>query len=212
MKIYGISGLGADRRVFDFLKLDYELIPVDWIEPCEKETLKGYAVRLSKIIDPTSEFVLLGVSFGGLVALEISKVLKPKLTILISSAETKNELRPIYRKFGKSGLLELLPTNVFDPPRKIAHFIFGTKNRELLNSILDDTNLKFAKWAVNELINWDNQDRIPNLLRIHGTKDKLIPWCGSGKVELIDGGEHFMIVDRAEEISEIINEKLKKTL
>ena len=209
MKIYGISGLGADKRVFDFLKLDYELIPIEWIEPKEKESLKNYSLRLSQIIDVKSNFGLIGVSFGGLVAVEIGKILNPKLTILISSAETKNELRPIYRSLGQLGFLNKLPSKVFDPPRKIAHFIFGTSNKKLLNSILDDTNLEFAKWAVNELVNWTNQDRIKNLIRIHGTNDKLIPWTSTEKGDLIEGGEHFMIVDRAQEISEIINKKIK---
>ncbi|OAN62538.1 hypothetical protein A8B79_03035 [Balneola sp. EhC07] len=209
MKIYGISGLGADKRVFDFLNLDYPLIPVEWIEPIENETLKDYSIRLSKIIDRNSDFALVGVSFGGIVAVEISKILEPRLTILISSAETKNELRPIYRSVGKTGLLNSLPDKLFDPQRNIAKFIFGTNNKILLNSILDDTDLSFAKWAINELVNWSNLDRIENIVRIHGTNDKLIPWSGSGKVELIDNGEHFMIVDRADEISEIINKKIK---
>ncbi|NHE59159.1 alpha/beta hydrolase [Cyclobacterium plantarum] len=209
MKIYGISGLGADKRVFGYLNLDYPLIPVEWIEPVENETLKDYSIRLSKMIDIDSDFALVGVSFGGLVAVEINKFLQPKLTILISSTETKNELRPIYRGVGKIGLLNSIPSKFFDPPRNIAKFIFGTNNGKLLNSILDDTDLRFAKWAANELVNWSNLDRVENVIRIHGTKDKLIPWRGSGKVELIDNGEHFMIVDRADEISKIINEKIK---
>ena len=84
-----------------------------------------------------------------------------------------------------------------------------TANKEILNDILEGTDLKFAKWAVNELVNWDNQNQVDNVIRIHGTKDKLIPWRGSGKVELIEDGEHFMIVDRAGEISKIINEKIR---
>tara|TARA_R110000868_G_scaffold37111_5_gene131392 strand:+ start:15373 stop:16023 length:651 start_codon:yes stop_codon:yes gene_type:complete len=209
LKIYGISGLGADKRVFDFLNLDNPLIPVEWIEPIENESLKDYSERLSKVIDTKSDFALVGVSFGGLVAVEISKVLKPRLTILISSAETRNELRPVCRGFGKIGLLKKLPREMFDPPRSIAKFLFGTDNKKLLNSILDETDLKFAKWAVNELVKWDNQDRIENVVRIHGTSDKLIPWKSSDKVELIENGEHFMIVDRADEISKVINEKIK---
>jgi hypothetical protein len=209
LKIYGIGGLGADKRVFDFLKLNYLFVPIEWIEPNENESLKDYSIRLSKVIDAKSDFALIGVSFGGLVAVEISKVLKPRLTILISSAETKNELRPIYRRVGKSGLLNKLPRKLFDPPRNIAKFIFGTDNKKLLNSILDDTDLKFAKWAVNELVNWDNLDQVENLVRIHGTKDKLIPWNSSEKAYLVKNGEHFMIVDRAVEISKIINEEIK---
>ena len=87
MKVYGISGLGADKRVFEKLTLDLELIPIDWITPYKNERIEDYAKRLSKKIDKKEEFIIIGVSFGGLIATEISKILKSKLTILISSAE-----------------------------------------------------------------------------------------------------------------------------
>lgn len=209
MKIYAISGLGADQRVFNFLKLEHELIPIQWIRPMEKEPIRDYSLRLSEVIDTNSNFGLLGVSFGGLVAVEISKILNPKFTILISSAETKDELRLIYRTIGQLGVLNKLPLKAFDPPRLTAQFVFGTHNKKLLTEILDETDLDFAKWAVIELINWKNLDRIDNLIRIHGTHDKLIPLKSTKTVKLINGGEHFMIVDRAEEISEIINEEIK---
>jgi hypothetical protein len=45
MKIYGISELGADKRVFKYLTLEHELIPVDWIKPKKNETLIGYSTE-----------------------------------------------------------------------------------------------------------------------------------------------------------------------
>ena len=212
MKLYGISGLEADKRVFEYLTLDCELIPMDWIEPKEKESIEDYAIRFSEQINTKEKYGILGVSFGGLIAVEISKKLNPELTILISSAETKNELRTIYRIVGKSKLVKLIPQKLFDPPRIIANWIFGAKQKKLLNQILNDTNLRFAKWAVNELLNWKNEENLTNrVLKIVGTNDKLIPPDKDIKLKLIEGGEHFMIVDKAEEISQIINEEIKKT-
>ena len=153
----------------------------------------------------------MGVSFGGLVAVEISKKLNPALTILISSAETKNELRSIYRLVGKSTFLKWLPTILFDPPRILANWIFGAKNKSLLKQILDDTDLKFAKWAANALFTWKNDETlITPILKIGGTCDKLIPPNNKEDQILIDKGAHFMIVDRAEEISRIINKAIRK--
>ncbi len=209
MKIYGISGLGADKRVFDFLTLDFEFIPIDWITPNKNESIKNYSKRLSSLIDTKNDFCLIGVSFGGLIATEISEILNPKITILISSAHTKNELRPIFIWFGKTKLIKLMPTFLFDPPRIIAKYLFGAKNNKLLNDILDDTDLSFAKWAVTELTNWENITQQKNVFKINGTSDKLIPPRGNTEMKLIDKGEHFMIVDRADEISEIINAKMK---
>ncbi|QWX84339.1 alpha/beta hydrolase [Cellulophaga sp. HaHaR_3_176] len=209
MKVYGISGLGADKRVFDSLTLDFDFIPIDWITPNKNEPIECYSKRLSKIIDTKNEFCLIGVSFGGLIATEISKILNPKVTILISSAHTKNELRPIFIGFGKTKLIKLMPTFLFDPPRIIAKYLFGAKNNKLLNDILDDTDLSFAKWAVYELTNWKNITQLKNILKINGTNDKLIPPRGNTKMEVINNGGHFMIVDKADEVSEIINTEIK---
>lgn len=209
MKIYGISGLGADRRVFDFLNLDLEFIPIDWIEPKPSESIQDYSFRLSKFIDTGSDFGILGVSFGGLVAIEISKTLNPRFTILISSVATKTEIPSLYRLVGKSGFLKHIPENLFNPPRWLAHYLFGAKNTDLLDQILDDTDLRFTKWAINELVHWNNQHSIQNLNRIHGTNDKLLTWKGKGDVKLVKNGGHLMIVDKAEEVSRFINEVIK---
>lgn len=129
MKLYGISGLGADKRVFQYLTLDFMLIPIEWIDPLKDETIENYSIRFSKFIDQEEDFGIIGVSFGGLVAVEISKVLNPKLTILISSAETKKELRTIYRLIGKTNVPRFIPHFIFDPPRIFANWIFGAQKR-----------------------------------------------------------------------------------
>ena len=207
MKIYAISGLGADQRVFQYLELNFEIVPVDWITPDKNEPIEYYSKRLSSVINTKEDFAILGVSFGGLIAVEISKMLNPVTTILISSAETKSELPKKFRMFG-NGLLNILPQRFFDMPRKPAQFLFGTKETKLLNEILDDTDLHFAKWAVNQLVNWKNTTRLKSVLKISGEKDKIIPPSNTENEHLIKGGEHFMIVDRANEISEIINPHL----
>jgi len=210
MKIYAISGLGADSRVFDYLALENKLIPLDWIKPLPNEHIENYAKRFAEQykLDKKGDFVIIGLSFGGLIATEISKTYSPKLTILISSAETNKELNSIIKLAGKLKITNVLPKHFFDPPRSIANFLFGTNNKELLNTILDDTDLEFAKWAVTELVNWKNTKQLDNVLKIGGNKDKLLPPKDKRTV-IVDGGEHFMIVDKAKEISDIINEKLR---
>ncbi|MEL6833094.1 MAG: alpha/beta hydrolase [Bacteroidota bacterium] len=208
MKIYAISGLGADERVFSYLELQGELIALQWLKPRTNEPLESYALRMAEKVNQAEPFALLGVSFGGLVAVEMSKVLQPNLTILISSVETKDELSTVYRLLGKTKLVKWIPYPLFDPPRMLASWVFGAKRKALLNEILNDTDLKFAKWAVNALLTWQNTTKLTTpLLKIGGTNDKLLP--PQGNTILIENGAHFMIVDRAEEISQIINERLE---
>ncbi len=209
MKIFAISGLGADERVFKYLTLNYKLVPILWIDPKDNESIIDYSKRLIEKykLNDEDDFVILGVSFGGLIATEISKLTKPNLTILISSVETHDELSGLLKLAGKSKLINLIPEQLFNPPKFIAHFMFGTDNKELLNSILGDTNLSFTKWAVRELLNWKNHIKLPNLIKIGGSKDKLLPPKGKSTI-LIEQGEHFMIIDKAEEISKVINERI----
>ena len=210
MKLYAISGLGADKRVYQYLKLKHELIHLDWITPKKNERISDYAKRLSKPIDTSKPFGLIGLSFGGIVATEIAKQLNPKVTVLISSAETKNELRTLYRIFGKILLIKLVPLFCFNMPRKIAYYLFGAQNKKLLKAILDDADMYFTKWAVSQLIIWENTIRLKHVIKINGEVDKLIPLKNHKNTITIKNGEHFMIVDKAKEVSDLINSNLDK--
>lgn len=205
MKCFAISGLGADKRVFSFLDLEINIIAIDWIKPKNKEAIKNYAKRLIDKYEIKKEDYILGVSFGGLIAVEISKQLNSVRIILVSSVEVKSDLRKIYRLFGKSKIIKLIPKGLLNPPKPIAKWIFGAKNSKLLFDILNDTDLDFAKWAINELICWKNTEKIQNIIKINGDKDKLIPLKQDKNTIIIKNGAHFMIVDKASEISNVIN-------
>jgi pimeloyl-ACP methyl ester carboxylesterase len=206
MNIYAFSGLGADERVFQNLHIRDKIIPVPWIQPQSKESIKSYADRISKNINTEQPFGILGVSFGGLIAVEVSKLTRPNHTILISSAETTTELRPLYSWVGKTRILNTLPAAFFIPPPWLASRLFGAVNKQLLKEILHDTDPHFAKWACHALCTWTNKTPIPNCIKISGDKDLLIP-PGKNAI-LVRGGGHFMVVDRAGEVSEIIRNSL----
>ena len=210
MKIYAIPGLGADQRVFKFLDLEHDLVAMEWIPPKKKESLKEYALRLAQVIDTTEPFVILGVSFGGMLAVEISKAFAPEATILLSTAETHKELRWVYRMVGKTNLLYLMPKATFNISINIAWFLFGTKN-PVLKAILDDADPAFAKWAAIAISKWKNNEVITKSLRISGERDKILP-PKNPNILLIPDAQHFMIVDRAGEISDLINRHLAGVL
>src|SRR5690554_134860 len=210
IKLYAISGLGADSRVFKELDLAAEIIPLEWITPLTNEPIEDYAVRLAEKINTNEDFAIMGVSFGGLVTTEISKNLNPNYTILLSTVETKDELRPFYKLVGKHNLDEKLPAGMFDPPKALANFMFGAEKKAHLNAILEDSDPQFSKWAIHEMMNWKNETKIHPVLKISGTKDRVIPAPDVKNIHLIEGTGHFMIVDRVNEVSNIINSYILK--
>ena len=211
LNIYLISGLGADRTVFRNLTFSkaVNIYYLDWIPPKAKESLSAYALRMAEPIDRSVPFAIIGLSFGGMLATEMASVLNPQLTVLASSVPTKRELPWYFRLVGKTKMNKLVP--VFKPrtvPRFIASF-FGVETRDdhlFFLELLKRTDPRFSKWAIDAILKWDRTETPANLIRIHGGKDRVLP-VGNGKVDyLITGGGHFMIFNRADEISKILTE------
>ena len=51
MKLYALSGIGADKRAYSQLTLDTNIIHLDWIAPLKNESISNYADRISMYID-----------------------------------------------------------------------------------------------------------------------------------------------------------------
>ncbi|MBB6238860.1 pimeloyl-ACP methyl ester carboxylesterase [Pedobacter sp. AK013] len=211
MNTYFISGLGADRRIFSKLKLNEKIniIHVDWLSPNKNESLASYAQRLSSTIDLTQPFTLVGVSFGGMVAVEIAKILKPTVTIIISSTMLAAQLPMLYRFAGKLGLLKLIPAKLLKSSNKLTqNYYFGTRSsseKVLLGRIIKDTDPHFLKWAIGSILNWKNKTRPERIYHIHGTKDKILYSRTAQPDFVIENGTHFMVYQNAQQISGIID-------
>jgi pimeloyl-ACP methyl ester carboxylesterase len=209
-KLFLLSGLGADKRVFGFLELtEFELHYIAWAKPFPGESLSEYAKRLLPQITEDKP-ILLGVSFGGMIAQEIAKLIPVERVILISSARSGNAI-PSYLKFMfKLKIQKFLPVSRLKKPNEVLYWLFGiTSNRHkaLLASIMADTDEHFLVWAIEAIPEWKNNTIPPNhIVQIHGSDDKILRFQTADYV--IHGGGHLMIVTRAKEISEIIKQVL----
>lgn len=211
MRIYAFGGLGVDKMVFECFKINGELIVLEWLSPFSKEGFSDYLNRMAGFIDTSKPFILLGVSFGGMVAVELSKKLNPQLTIIISSAVSREEIPIIYRWLATINLVSMIPAHWLKPPSFLAHYFFGVHNspdKKLLSQILRQTDPVFLKWAMLNIMRWKNESISNNLFRIHGRKDKILPTATTDSTQWIKGAGHFMIITHQSIISDLINEKI----
>jgi pimeloyl-ACP methyl ester carboxylesterase len=207
MKVYCISGLGADKRAFEFLSINQLLVHIEWIKPSKNESISSYCIRLAEQINSKEPFILIGLSFGGIVACEIAKFLKPDKVILLSSITNKQHLPLLFKVIGSTGIHKVIPVSWMSPPLFIANWFFGVntaKNKKLLKEILNDTDPTFLKWAIRRLLSKEEINVPENLVRIHGTNDKLLPLKDDDVIKIENGG-HFMIIEQADEISKKLN-------
>jgi pimeloyl-ACP methyl ester carboxylesterase len=147
--IYTFSGLGADETVFDKLEFPgYAVTYIQWITPLKHETIAAYATRLLVQIT-TPKPVLIGLSFGGIMAIEAAKLIDTTQVILLASAKTKWEIPFYYRWAGKMRLHTLMPTGLLKRPGFIPNWLFGVESKEekaVLNKILRKTDPVFLRW------------------------------------------------------------------
>lgn len=213
-RIYFISGLGADKRVFKRLKFEgYQAIHLNWLAPNKQEKLADYARRLAEEIDDL-EPILIGLSFGGIVALEIAKQISAKQVILVSSAKHTQEVPWYFR------LLSWFPLHILIPFKSLLWAVYWLINwlfsletpaeRKLLKAILKDTDAKFLRWAINQVVYWRNEIIPDNIYHIHGRSDRIFPITFVEPDEIIEKGGHLMIMNRADEISQIIDRLINK--
>lgn len=206
-KVYFISGLGADKRAFSFLDLSFcEPIFIDWIEPLKIESLRSYALRLKEQVTDTDAIVV-GVSFGGMLATEMAKSDSGIKVIIISSNKIKNEFPAIYRTGKYFPIYKWLPESVLKKTSLIRNKFFGptgVKQKEIFQTILNDANTDFTKWAVHAILHWENMEIPKNLIHIHGTSDKLLPYRLVKADFTIEGGSHLMVMNQHQDISDLL--------
>lgn len=213
--IFIFSGLGADERVFQKFDLsNFEVIYIKWIIPQTNETIEEYATRLvCQITDKNP--ILIGLSFGGIMAIEVSKQIETEKILLISSVKTRKEIPFYFRFAGKLRLHKLLPAKILKSANFMTKWFFGTSSKfdkEILQQILRETNPIFLKWAIDCLLHWSHDQAMENVFHLHGTKDRILLNRFLKCDLLVKGGGHLMVLNKATEVSEIINDQLNSKL
>jgi surfactin synthase thioesterase subunit len=211
--VYCIPGLGADDRLFGQLKLENCTIHhIRWIPMLPEESMEQYALRLSQQIDTSRPYILLGVSMGGMISIEIARVLDPLCTILVSSCTNSAQL-PLKVTFWKNlALYKLLDDKRFIAGAMLMKGQFGIEDgpmSQLFLDMLKSAPKDYFRRAVHAILNWTGKDVPERVIHIHGDKDNILPYAKIVKCDhVIKDGDHFMVMKRADEVSAIINEIL----
>jgi pimeloyl-ACP methyl ester carboxylesterase len=210
MNAYFISGLGADRKIFCRLKLppEVKIHHIEWIEPLKDESLYSYCFRLKEQIRDDSPCILVGLSFGGLAAIELQKILKVRKLILISTISTRKEMPFYFRLPGLPFLQRHIPASWLTWPSGLIYYFFNAKRSSeklLLKEFMSKVSGNYLKWSIQEFLLWKNIQRPKNMVHIQGSSDHIFPCSRVQADHIIKNGGHLMVYDRAREMSELIS-------
>ena len=214
MKIYQVSGLGANEKVFKYLQLntDFELVNLPWIQPEKGESLEHYSERMAEKINPDEDFILMGLSFGGIIAQEMNRFLDPKLNILISTVKSREEL-PLYMKLSsRTNLHKLVPPKFITSDNGISYTLFRkmySAKMPDLKEFFEFRDPYYLKWSMDRIVNWENNVEMKNYIHFHGDKDIVFPFSKIRDAVKIESGTHVMIMVKAKKLSKLINLELE---
>ncbi|NQV77449.1 MAG: alpha/beta hydrolase [Lutibacter sp.] len=212
--IYFIPGLAASPKIFEYLQFPedkFKLHFLEWLIPnSETEAIEDYAKRMANLVIEENP-VLVGVSFGGIMAQEMSKHLNTKKTIIVSSVKSKNELPKRLKAIQKTKAYKLFPTKAIVNFEVFSMFAFGdfaVKRVRLYKEYLSVRNSNYLTWAIYNVLHWEQVKPIENTLHIHGVDDGIFPIKHIKNCIPIEKGTHIMILNKAKSISKIISDAL----
>lgn len=212
--IYCVPGLAANGKIFEFIKLpkeQFEIHVLEWLMPVSlEETIQEYAARMCEKIKHEN-VVLLGVSFGGIMVQEMSKIIKPKKVILISSVKSAEELPKRLKITKVTNAYKLFPAKSITTIENFIKYAFGKmakKRIEQYQMYLSVKNELYLKWAIYNVLHWKSEEKIENIVHIHGETDQVFPYKHIQNSIKIPNASHVMILTKSQKINKIIQEQL----
>lgn len=213
-KIYFVPGMAAGAEIFERIHLPEDRFHVEileWFIPEKNETITAYAGRMAQLISEESP-VLVGVSFGGVIAQEMKQFMPKAKVIIISSVKSKFELPKRFLMVRKSRFYRMIPTGLLVNAKDLTRFAIGpwTKRRlQLYNTYLSVRDKRYLDWAIKQMVCWDREIPDPEVVHIHGDRDIVFPIKNIKNALAVKGGTHAMILYRAKAVSDQLLNVLK---
>jgi hypothetical protein len=199
--IYLMPGMAANPTIFEHIKLPEDQFQIHWLEwmmPELKESLASYAKRMIAKIKHDN-VVLLGVSFGGILVQEMSKYMKLKKLFVVSSIKSKHELPRRMKILKATKAYKILPTQLVSNIDFLAKYAFGetvTKRVELYKKYLSVSDKNYLDWAIENVIEWNQEEPNPEAIYIHGDQDAIFTHSCQGNCIVVEGGTHIMVINK----------------
>lgn len=207
---YLIPGMGADERLFSNFSLQYGTVTkLNWIPHEDSRNLSDYAALMSKRVT-TENNIIIGSSMGGMVAVEMAKIINPLSTILVSAPTGRHQFPRVLKTFDFIKLHRALTPSQVMRIAGLADLFMGFKTpeqRAMFYDMLKSNGPEFLHFSIGAVLGWKNKEVPPgDFIQLIGTQDKLFdPRKIPGSIPL-EGKGHFAAFEAGDQLSAIINE------
>lgn len=212
--IYFVPGMAANSKIYEHISLDENLFEchfLEWKIPTSKgESIQSYAQRMCEEVKHENS-VLIGVSFGGVMVQEMSRIISTKKIIIISSIKSNLELPKRFKLAASTKAYKLFPAKFLENLDSYINYFLGdyqSKKFEAYQKYMSVRNATYLHWAIDCVLHWQQNQSQGNIVHIHGTKDEVFPIKHINNCIEIENGTHAMILTKAKKITSAIQQAL----
>jgi len=206
--IYAIPGLGTTRELFQRTAVTgHELVVLEWPNPTPPVSMKQYASLFLKQIDSTQPVNLLGVSFGGMICMELADQIAVKSLTLISSAKCRKELPVLIRMLKYIPLYKMLSEGMHRMLAVHTRWFVGFEKRyhSVFRRMIYSMPRDYFSNCIPMIARWNRKDPGQTVFHLHGDADRLLPGRFVDNCRIIENGNHAMIVNQVAAINQLLN-------
>ncbi|OWK36955.1 hypothetical protein FRUB_07877 [Fimbriiglobus ruber] len=200
--------MAADERLFEPQLREFPNLTVQpWIEPLHRESLRAYAARLARIVDPGQPCFVGGASFGGLVALEMAAHLRAEACFLIGSVRSSDELPWQWRVFRLIAPI-VGPEHINTLAGTAARVGSPMLSRGTIRRMrkLAAPRAAFVRWACWAVVRWRPSPaaRRVRVLQIHGAADRVLPVARTRPDMIVPYGAHALTLSHPRAVNDFL--------
>lgn len=216
-----LPGLGADGRLFEEQRRVVPALETPaWIPPLEDESLTSYARRFAAHVGPDARRTWLGgTSFGGQVALEMVRWMRPRPegVFLIAAPRSRETITTAFR--AQQAVGSLAPSWI---TRRAVRWLaepfarserLSPEHTTLLRAIAADLDCEFMRWGARAAADWTRRADDPvgaPVVHVHGRNDPVIPWRTGEPDLVLDDARHLIAFTHADQINALLRKAIDR--
>lgn len=208
------SGLGIPPALLtpQFHINGVDVTAAAWPTIVAAENIAQFAARAAEQIVASDDLYVGGVSFGGMVALEVARIVRPRGVFLIAAAKSGSALSPIVRLVALAA--SKLPMAAVELGLKWSPLLVrmvgrpDRVQREYLLDLAEASIASLTHWGGRVMLDWTAPPLPCPVWQVHGSDDRMIPVKNVSPDLVIPGGGHVINVTHAAAVNQFIRERI----
>jgi pimeloyl-ACP methyl ester carboxylesterase len=208
-QVYLIPAPDMDERAIEAVSLEgVEFVRINLPKLTRHSNLKEVTNQLSRQIELPKP-IILGFCYGGVLAVELGKQIEVEQIIVVSGV-TNNQEIVFSRKVLALGFC-FVPEMVLRAVGMTAAFLLNNVLRMDVKIPRIWAKVDQNRFILKHALNFDCRGAKGKIVRIHGSKDRVVPLARSAAEYIIKGGGHFMFIHRRRDVLQAIGQAILPT-